>query len=242
MGPAGSSTRRNTRLVAATAAAAVVVALLATAYILRGRSCTTAASSPSVPPGYVFEPSGEVGPHAFTSPVDTNDSRVCDKQALLAKLQARPEAYREWARVLGVPEADVSAYVASLRASVLQSDLPVTNHGLKDGHAYPRSSVLGKGTAVLVDPVGWHGAPAGTPVTRCKCGNPLLPPPPTSSTTTSSTTSSTTTTTTTHPGSSTSSTTTSSTTTSSTTTSSTTTSSTTTTTTTYPLYPPGGPD
>lgn len=162
--------------------------------------------------GLVFEPAANVGPGAFTPPVDTADDRVCDKERLVRELQARPDALREWARVLGVSEADVPAYVDSLQPIVLTTDTPVTNHGLRNGQAYARQSLLQKGTAVLGD-VSFPGlttpltplpttttpatttttgatttttlpdatttttAPgAPTPVTRCKCGNPLLPP------------------------------------------------------------------
>lgn len=165
--------------------------------------------------GLVFEPAANVGPDAFTPPVDTDDDQVCDKERFVEELQARPDALREWSRVLGMAEDQVPAYVDTLQPIVLTSDTPVTNHGLRNGQAYARPSLLQKGTAVLVDPTfpgliplptttttpGLQTVPTttttttaqpttttttadttttlvegGTPVTRCKCGNPLLPP------------------------------------------------------------------
>jgi hypothetical protein len=91
--------------------------------------------------------------------------------------------------VLNVPSNEVPTYVKGLKSVVLTKDTKITNHGLKDGHAYARQSVLTAGTAVLVDQSGRRAAatttsstpPATAPgggviVTRCKCGNPLLPP------------------------------------------------------------------
>jgi hypothetical protein len=43
-----------------------------------------------------------VGPDAFTAPTDTAEGGACDKAALLAELESRPDALREWAAVLGV--------------------------------------------------------------------------------------------------------------------------------------------
>jgi len=172
-------------------------------------------------PGFVVEPAQEIGPHAFTAPV-TDDVSICDKAKLLAELQSRPDAFREWARVLSLQEDEVGGYIASLTPRILDVDTPVTNHGLADGVAYPRLSVLTAGTAVLVDERGpsvfypppevppevppqnppeessttasttttTTTSPPATPppVTRCKCGNPLLPPPLPPETTTSTTT------------------------------------------------------
>jgi len=164
--------------------------------------------------GFVVEQPGVIGPGAFTPPVNTGPDQTCNKVALLRELQARPDAYREWGMVLGVPGADIPAYIDSLRPFVLRVDTPVTNHGLHQGHAYPRPSLLVAGTAVLMDdhfpyaanakvtnlvpmpttttaPTTTTTVPdAGVPVTRCRCGNPLLPPygPPTTTTTSTSTT------------------------------------------------------
>ena len=172
--------------------------------------------------GFVIEPADEVGPDAFTAPVDTASGGTCDKAALLAQLVSRPDALREWSTVLDVPQSEVATYIDSLQPHILEADTDVTNHGLHDGHAYARQSRLVAGTAVLVDPnfspepvtagtpnpadldtttstptttdapttsmptttgPGSTTLPGATPqpVTRCKCGNPLLPrsrPPP----------------------------------------------------------------
>lgn len=163
--------------------------------------------------GFNIEPASEVGPHAFTPSVVKESAMglageggelaasgpACDTEQFLTELKERPDAYREWGKVLGIPPGQVDAYIRALGTDVLTSDTKVTNHGLKDGHAYPRQSVLTAGTAVLVD-AGASGAepstttssspPARAPgggiiVTRCKCGNPLLPPgDPTAPTTT----------------------------------------------------------
>ncbi len=129
----------------------------------------------------VFELAADVGPDAFTPSVVT-DEQTCDKDELMEELESRPDAHREWAEVLDVDEDEVADYIDTLESEVLDVDTAVINHGLADGQAYPRSSVLEAGTAVLVDPE------KGTPVTRCKCGNPLLPPedgePPAETTTT----------------------------------------------------------
>jgi hypothetical protein len=166
--------------------------------------------------GFVIEPADEVGPDAFTAPVDTASGGTCDKAALLAQLVSRPDALREWSTVLDVPQSEVATYIDSLQPHILEADTDVTNHGLHDGRAYARQSRLVAGTAVLVDPnfspepvtagtpnpadldtttstptttdapttsmptttgPGSTTLPGATPqpVTRCKCGNPLLP-------------------------------------------------------------------
>jgi hypothetical protein len=194
--------------------------------------------------GFVVEPARSIGPDAFTPPIDVGPANTCDPAALWRELEARPEALREWARILGVPESEVDEYIASLRPYVLTVDTPVTNHGLHDGVAYARPSLLLAGTAVLMDDDFPYSGQAlaimltttttappppttvpgdGTPVTRCRCGNPLLPPyeePPATTLPTSTTT-----TTTTRPQGS-------------TTTTSTSTSTSTTTTTTFPNVTP----
>jgi hypothetical protein len=197
--------RRNRRVrrmvVAATAVAGISLALV---------SCGGDEDSfEKTPDGFNIEPAAEVGPNAFTPSVVTGEQEnalgvtdggelaqgastvACDTDKFVKELQARPDAHREWAKVLGLRPDDVPAYVKGLRSTVLTSDTKVTNHGLKDGKAYPRQSVLTAGTAVLVDASPGDGpaasttsssAPAptapgaGTIVTRCKCGNPLLPP------------------------------------------------------------------
>lgn len=171
----------------------------------------------------LFEPASSIGPNAFTAPV-TVEPGICDTAALIRELESRPDALREWAEVLEVPVESVPAYIETLEPRVLETDTAVTNHGLRDGQAYPRASVLQAGTAVLVDteasavvmnlppestpevpevPSSSTAVPTtpdstvasttttamptttgpattlpdgGLPVTRCKCGNPLLPP------------------------------------------------------------------
>lgn len=190
--------------------------LLAVLAVLALASCSKTSEQASEPAkvtsdGYTIEPPGEVGPDAFTAPF-TNDASICDKQQFLRSLQSNPDAYREWARVLGIAPDDVPAYVETLTPIVLTSDTKVTNHGLRDGKAYARKSLLQAGTAVLIDPSAGgtvkqvvsstttSTAPSTTtsttrvtttsttstpgttppgvapPVTRCRCGNPLLPP------------------------------------------------------------------
>jgi hypothetical protein len=164
----------------------------------------------TTPPLATIEPADKVGPDAFTAPTDIAEGGTCDKAALLAELQSRPDALREWATVLGVQESEVAGYIDTLQPRILDTDTDVTNHGLHDGQAYARQSRLVAGTAVLVDPNFTEPVTAGTPnpadldtttsmptttgapttstpsttgppsteqpVTRCKCGNPLLPP------------------------------------------------------------------
>jgi hypothetical protein len=134
----------------------------------------------------VVEPAGEVGPAAFTPPVDTAPlgeapTGACDPAALVTQLESRPDAHREWADVLSVPEDQVATYISTLEPRVVAADTRVTNHGLgDDGQAFARQSTLTTGTAVLVD----TSTGVEVPVTRCKCGNPLLPPVDVSATTT----------------------------------------------------------
>jgi hypothetical protein len=193
--------RRGTTGLTAAAAIFAVVALTA---VSCGRDDFEKTSE-----GFNIEPPSEIGPHAFTASIVAEDTKknamgagvpdggeiaqagqagLCDTDKFVKELQARPEAYREWGRVLGVPQSEIPAFVKSLGSDVLKSDTKVTNHGLKNGKAYGRASVLPAGTAVLVDRSGGRrGAtttspPATAPnggviVTRCKCGNPLLPPP-----------------------------------------------------------------
>jgi hypothetical protein len=197
---ASDSGRGGARRLLATAGILAVVALAAV-------SCGGDDDFEKSSEGFNIEPAGEVGPHAFTPSVATGDTQnalgaggegesaqgapagACDTEKFLQELQKRPDAYREWGRVLGIPASELPAYIRGLKSAVLSKDTKVTNHGLKDGRAYPRQSVLTAGTAVLVDGEGGASAstttlalPPGTApgggvvVTRCKCGNPLLPP------------------------------------------------------------------
>ena len=99
----------------------------------------------------------------------SGDIAVCDKEKLVAFLQANPDKGKAWSSVLGV--TDIAAYVRSLTPVVLRVDTLVTNHGFENGVAVPVTSVLQAGTAVLVDA-------NGVPRVRCACGNPLTPPRP----------------------------------------------------------------
>jgi hypothetical protein len=158
--------------------------------------------------GFNIEKAEEPGPDAFTPSVVSGETQnalgagvegelaqgagtACDTKKFVAELQKRPDAYKEWARVLGLKQAEVPAYVDSLETVVLTKDTKVTNHGIHNGKAYARQSVLTAGTAVMVDKSGADGPAASTTtsssppatgpaggviVTRCKCGNPLLPP------------------------------------------------------------------
>jgi hypothetical protein len=177
--------------------------------------------------GFVIEPASSVGPDAFTPSVEVDGEEACDTEKFLEELTSRPDAVREWARVLGLPESEVPGYVATLTPTVLTEDTPVTNHGLRDGSAYARPSLLEAGTAVLMGSLPSSGVPTigppiqtpppdteppetvpttaltvppttapgeEIPITRCRCGNPLLPPyaptgdEPATTTTTSTTT------------------------------------------------------
>ncbi|HEV3231126.1 MAG TPA: DUF6777 domain-containing protein [Candidatus Dormibacteraeota bacterium] len=99
----------------------------------------------------------------------TGDNRVCDKAKLVAFLTTHPGQGQAWAGVLGITVAQIPGFVAGLSPAILSKDTRVTNHGYSGGKATPRQSVLQAGTAVLVDS-------RGVPVSRCLCGNPLLPP------------------------------------------------------------------
>jgi hypothetical protein len=158
--------------------------------------------------GFNIEKAEEPGPDAFTPSVVSGETQnalgagvegelaqgagtACDTKKFVAELQKRPDAYKEWARVLGIKQDQVQAYVDSLDTVILTKDTKVTNHGISNGRAYARQSVLTAGTAVMVDKSAGDGPAASTTtsssppatgpaggviVTRCKCGNPLLPP------------------------------------------------------------------
>lgn len=197
-------------------ASIVVVILMLGIGVACSKQETATSSGGTETPDFQLESYNEIGPNAFTAPVDTpppsnapqaSSAPVCDKKEFVKDLQSRPDAIREWAKVLKIPESQVPAYVDTLQTATLSADFKVTNHGLKDGQAYPRNSTLSAGTAVLVDPnfgartnlaeetpPQYQNPPTGGsstttakssttatasygyPVTRCKCGNPLLPP------------------------------------------------------------------
>ena len=148
--PAARSTPRGgSRPARAVTKAAVAVGLAA---LLAAACAQDDDALQATPAGFVIEPADEIGPDAFTPPVDTGADGACDPEALIAELAQRPAARSAWAGVLGVPEPDVDAYIRGLVPQVLAEDTAVTNHGLHDGTtAYARPSVLTAGTAVLVD-------------------------------------------------------------------------------------------
>lgn len=141
---------------------------------------------------FVFESVTAPGQGAFTAPVDVapdtgpvfqgfagaRQGGGCDKEMLKDELDQRPEAKAAYAEVLGMSQDDVDGYIDTLEPQVLGEDTKFTNHGLNDqGKPFPVASNLEAGTAVLVDKddSGKSGGPR--PVTRCRCGNPLLPAP-----------------------------------------------------------------
>jgi hypothetical protein len=98
----------------------------------------------------------------------TADARLCNRQSLIDYLQSHPDRAQAWAQVEGITVDQIPSFVNSLQAKTLAHDTRVTNHAFENGKAVPRQSVLQAGTVVLVDS-------KDQPVTRCLCGNPLLP-------------------------------------------------------------------
>jgi hypothetical protein len=101
----------------------------------------------------------------------TNLLSVCDAKQLVQFLKDNADKAKAWADVIGIGADQIDSYVAGLTDVVLQADLRVLNHGFKNGVATKIDSILQAGTAVLVDKF-------GSPVVRCKCGNPLSTPRP----------------------------------------------------------------
>ena len=99
----------------------------------------------------------------------SGNAAVCDRNQLIAFLEANPAKARAWAGVLGITTAQIRDYVNSLTPVLLTTDTLVLNHGYANGKATPRNAVLQAGTAVLIDKY-------GIPRVKCGCGNPLLPP------------------------------------------------------------------
>lgn len=209
-GPPGPTEGKPSRLgivglitgIAGLLAAIVMAALLVTAEPTPTTTPTTTAPAPAYEAdadGFIIEPPDSIGPDAFTVSVVNSDNQGCDKEKLIAELNADPDAKREWGRVMGIPEGEIEKFIKSLQSKILTEDTKVTNHGLHNGKAYSRQSLLPVGTAVLIgvpNPQGsWTvpplaeapGAP-GTPTStsasstgtqaavRCRCGNPLLGP------------------------------------------------------------------
>jgi hypothetical protein len=130
------------------------------------------------------------GPDPITAPVDvpgkdvgltygtagkpqpfggSGDNTVCKPLAMIAFLKANPARARAWADVVGIEVQAIETFIKTLTPRVLTRDTRVTNHGYKNGKAYPLQSILAAGTAVLVDK-------DGKLVARCRCGNPLKEP------------------------------------------------------------------
>lgn len=126
---------------------------------------TVAATSPGQPPIPTQVQSSQPGLYG-----GTRNNQLCDKEKMIAFLEANPDKAAAWAQVQGIAVADIRAYISALTPVVLTRDTLVTNHGFRNGQPYSHPSVLQAGSAVLVDAF-------GTPRAKCSCGNPLLPPP-----------------------------------------------------------------
>jgi hypothetical protein len=99
----------------------------------------------------------------------TGNNAVCDRNQLIAFLEANPAKARAFAGVLGITTTQIRDYINALTPVVLTTDTLVLNHGYANGRATPRNAVLQAGTAVLIDTY-------GIPRVKCGCGNPLAPP------------------------------------------------------------------
>ena len=100
----------------------------------------------------------------------TLDNAACNKDQLVAYLEANPDIAGPWAETLGITPAQIPTFVAPMTPVLLRSDTVVTNHGFEDGAITTMPAVLQAGTAVLVNG-------NGQPVVKCYCGNPLTPAP-----------------------------------------------------------------
>ena len=94
---------------------------------------------------------------------------VCNREHLIAFLEANPAKATAWARVIGIAPSQIRTYVMGLTPVLLTRDTLVLNHGYFNGRATPKNAVLQAGTAVLVDKF-------GIPRVKCNCGNPLAEP------------------------------------------------------------------
>lgn len=99
----------------------------------------------------------------------TGNNATCNKAALIAFLETNPAKAQAWAGAQGIGVGEIRSFVEDLTTVVLLADTRVTNHGFRDGVAYPLQSVLQAGMAVMIDA-------AGTPRVKCGCGNPLKRP------------------------------------------------------------------
>ncbi|MEV6398664.1 DUF6777 domain-containing protein [Streptomyces sp. NPDC051907] len=93
----------------------------------------------------------------------------CDVEKQIRYLDAAQDKKAAFASALDMTSGEVPGYLRSLTPLRLSYDTRVTNHGYRDGAAYPYQSVLQAGTAVLVDAY-------AVPRVRCACGNPLKEP------------------------------------------------------------------
>ena len=155
-----------------------------------GGTSTTAKKAANLQTVRFQEPT-DPGPAPFTAPADvkgakkvalpkgqgpfggTGSDLVCDRNLLIRSLKADPAKLRAWAEVRGITPTykAVAKYIAKLHPVTLTRDTPITNHSFVNGHVTSFQAILAAGTAVLVDQY-------GTPVARCRCGNPLTPPQP----------------------------------------------------------------
>jgi hypothetical protein len=99
----------------------------------------------------------------------TRNNATCDQEKLIDFLGADQAKGAAWAKVQGVAQADLPAYLRSLTPVTLTRDTRVTNHGWRKGNITTINSVLQAGTAVMVDDY-------GVPRAKCGCGNPLVEP------------------------------------------------------------------
>lgn len=96
----------------------------------------------------------------------SRSGEVCDVAALRSQLEEDARVAEAWAMALGVEPAAAGGYIDGLTPVVVLRDTAVMDHLLITGRIVPRSAVLERGTAVLVDP-------KGVPRVRCVSGSPL---------------------------------------------------------------------
>lgn len=168
------------------------VALTLGFLLLAGAALYAFVLAPRADATVLYQDVESIGPDPFTAPLDddyiaaraagetsgqgnrgpfggSGDNEVCDKEALKRFLRDNPEEAAAWAALQGIPVSGIDAFIDSLTPAILDRDTRVTNHGFKNGKAYPLQSILEKGTAVLIDD-------KGEVKVRCRCGNPLKPP------------------------------------------------------------------
>ncbi|MBM7807530.1 hypothetical protein JOD57_003367 [Geodermatophilus bullaregiensis] len=162
----------------------VLAALLTVVVLLLSATSVYALSAVQRGPDPFDRPAGE---DAGEDAVPTKDGRVsgdtpglyggsgantCDAEALAEALTEKQSEAEEWAAVLRLSSvAAIRGYLQQLTPVTLLTDTAVTNHGYREGRAYPYQAVMQAGTAVLIDD-------SGLPRVRCACGNPLAEPEP----------------------------------------------------------------